>query len=148
MLGRALTVAAIGRGLAGNEISVSVAPATQAGLQKITVKYQDILESYDDLTHAQGAAHNLVRVINGTSKVVRVWWSGEASRLPENPHDPERPGHTLATSLTGADLDENTAADLDVFVGYEAAVPVALGSGNQGAGENNDDRSMALSTAA
>jgi phage tail sheath protein FI len=43
----------------------------------------DVLEVYDNLTHEDGASNNMVTVLNASSRLVRVEWSGAGpARLP------------------------------------------------------------------
>jgi phage tail sheath protein FI len=90
-LSAALQVAAIGRGSWGNSVTITVAQATQALLAapgsaqaswfQITITYGDVLENYDDLTHAIGASNNAEVILNASSQLVRVWWAPASAAL-------------------------------------------------------------------
>ncbi len=126
VLGDSLTIGAIGRGETGKDISISVSSASQPNLQKITVYYKEEVEVFDDLTHEQGVNNNVATVINNSSNLIRAWWSGEPAKLPQNNPDPDNPGEFQATTLDGEELDGTMAVDLQAFVGYETAVPLAM----------------------
>ncbi|MDX1413888.1 MAG: phage tail sheath family protein [Candidatus Promineifilaceae bacterium] len=87
-LSAAVAVAALGRGSFGNNITVTISPASAAQNAqpgdaaeewvKLEVQYVNdagdaVLETFDNLTHRLGASNNLTVVVNSSSQLVRVW---------------------------------------------------------------------------
>jgi len=120
-----LTIAAIGRGASGTNISVIVAPASQPNQQKITIQYGDIVEIYDNLIHTEGATNNISTTLNNASNLVRTWWAGTPTLLPLSKKKPNSK-ELASTPLEGEDLNGKAEIDLESFVGYDTAVPQSV----------------------
>ncbi len=133
-----LMIAAIGRGDAGKDISISVAPASQPNLQKVSVQYQDVVEVYDNLTHTEGASNNIATTINNSSNLVRAWWTAAAAALPVNKKKADDSGYE-STALGGKDLEGALPVDLEAFVGYETAVPLSVTVDTKGTAKDKTD---------
>ncbi len=102
-----IIVRAIGRGIWGNNIMISVEDATQKTADRdwfrIKIKYNDIEEDYDNLTERVGASNNVITVINTASRLVRVAWVNDPVRPPNQ--GPELFGDN------GDDFGDVTATD-------------------------------------
>ena len=76
----------------------------------------DVLEVYDNLTHTEGASNNVVRVLNTSSRLVRVeWGAAGAARLPDQPFTAL--GNNGSNSAGGANI---IATD---FIGDLSPIP-------------------------
>ncbi|MEM7335778.1 MAG: phage tail sheath C-terminal domain-containing protein [Chloroflexota bacterium] len=135
-----LTIAAIGRGQAGAEITVTVAPASQPNQQKLTVQYGEIVEVYDNLTHTAGATNNIATTLNNASNLVRAWWAKDQDpeKLKESTLD-NNTGEYKGSPLGGKDLDGKLAVDMDAFVGYDTPVPLSVEVDTKGTPKDKTD---------
>jgi hypothetical protein len=122
-----LNVVAIGRGTWGDSIKVETSEATQATNTErtdwfqLTIRYKDIVESYDNLTHEVGASNNVTVIVNTTSRLVRVWWEDNATAAVQ-----KNQSFTLAGGQDGDGNGSNVTKD--DFTGTLKAVPIDLTS--------------------
>src|SRR5207249_3338120 len=97
---------------------ITVAAGTTVGTFKITatatVNGTLISEAFDNLVVTEHDPNNVLTVINGASRLVRVWW--EAAN-PPNPTVPSRP-------------DDTADAALEHGTGVAASLPIDTGDAN------------------
>lgn len=125
-LNAALQIAAIGRGIWGNNVNIKVAQAESefADWFKLTLTYRTsetdpnpYIEEFDNLTHESGKSNNVINVINANSQLVRVWWLAGADPVSLTPGD----------EIDLADGSDGSAVIAGDFEGDSDPIPLAPG---------------------
>ncbi|MBI3785382.1 MAG: phage tail sheath family protein [Deltaproteobacteria bacterium] len=145
-----LNVFASGHGTWGNKIMVKVSDASQVGRpwSRVSILYfknppapadfvdptsskpedlanpkrrePDVLEVFDNLTHLGGASNNVATVLNASSRLVRVEWSGAAQKLPNQDFAALATQGNDGAALTAAEYIGDLSKPVDKLTGLAA----------------------------